>query len=114
MKPAVLMSHERRKEQKARTFPGRNTSTVDGKWYLQESGGYSSIVLVSGCLISAGSATSDGERGVLAKDARFGGSSPSAGIVSRGKLTTTFFCFGAGAGATGVAGAAGGIGLTLR
>ena len=100
------------------TFPGKNTSTVGGKWYLHESGGYSSTVLVSGDLTSTEEGSSDKGSGSLANDARVDGSSPSPGIVSRGRLTTTFFDLGAGALVDGafVAGAAtlgAGSGLTF-
>ncbi len=96
-----------------RTFPGRKTSTVGGKWYLHESGGYSSMVLVSGNRISLWTGISDSTRGIRANDARVDGSSPSPGTVSRGRLTTIFFCFcGGGAGAAAAAGV-GGIGLTF-
>lgn len=70
---------------------------MGGKWYLQESGGYSSTVLVSGGFMSTCGGNSSTRTGSLANAARVAGASPSPGIVSRGRLTTTFFAFGAGA-----------------
>lgn len=96
-----------------RTFPGKNTSTVEGIVYLQMSDGKSSRVLVSTGATTGAGGIGGPSNGLRAHSARPVTEPSSARIVSFGKLITTFFCFTGGGAGEGDA-AVGGIGLSLR